>query len=102
MKRSEIVKIVSEKFEEFAANQQYTGFSNEGLTEVFLDLFLNEGMLPPEAADFNIGNNWEPEEVNTDIEQLRGVYTDLYWDNTAETLTYEKLLTAKEKLSNIE
>lgn len=23
------------------------------------------GMLPPEAADFNIGNNWEPEEVET-------------------------------------
>lgn len=32
------------------------------------------GMLPPEAADFNIGNNWEPEE---EIEKLRGIYTDL-------------------------
>lgn len=27
------------------------------------------GMLPPEAADFNIGNNWEPEE---EVETLYG------------------------------
>lgn len=105
MKRSEMLKRVCEKFEEFSTNQQYRGYSNEGLTEVFLDLFLNEGMLPPEAADFNIGNNWEPEKWAVEYKcskQLNGINTSEVIHDEAATLTWEKLLTAKEELSNIE
>lgn len=31
------------------------------LAHELLDMLEFQGMLPPEAADFNLGNSWEPE-----------------------------------------
>lgn len=47
MKRSEFIKKAAEMFEEHSNNQQYKGYSHEGLAETFLEIVQELGMLPP-------------------------------------------------------
>lgn len=47
MKRSEAVKKLAELFEEHSNNQQYKGYSHEGLADTFLQLAEQIGMKPP-------------------------------------------------------
>ena len=46
MKRSEFIKKVAEMMEDHSNNQQYKGYSHEGLAEVFLDIAEELGMKP--------------------------------------------------------
>lgn len=47
MKRSEMIKKVAEMMEDHSNNQQYKGYSHEGLAETFLDIAEELGMFPP-------------------------------------------------------
>lgn len=47
MKRSEFIKKAAEMFEEHSNNQQYKGYSHEGLAETFLKIVEELGMLAP-------------------------------------------------------
>ena len=62
MKRSEILKIIQQAIVDH--NKSIGDFEGYGAYshELILDRILEAGMLPPEAADFNLGNTWEPED----------------------------------------
>lgn len=51
MKRSELIKKAAEEFEEHSNNQQYKGYSHEGMVETVLDILEHLGMK----------QDWEPE-----------------------------------------
>lgn len=55
MKRSEAIKLLAKMFEEHSNNQQYKGYSHEGLADTFLDLVAEIGMLPPEHIIYDSG-----------------------------------------------
>lgn len=71
MKRSEMILKLTEGFQEHSNNQQYKGYSHEGLAETFLDLVLMYGMKPPyseaiyqknvRVAIEPTGYGWDPE-----------------------------------------
>jgi hypothetical protein len=65
MKRTEAIKKIAELFEEHSNNQQYKGYSHEGLAETFLDIAEHLGMLPPmqeiPAYQFLAANEWDEE-----------------------------------------
>ena len=75
MKKSELLALLKQDIEDAAGNLDLQA-------GMVLARCISVGMLPPEAADFNIGNNWEPEEPTVG--------------------NLNKLLTAKEELSIIE
>jgi hypothetical protein len=51
MKRSELIKKAAEEFEEHSNNQQYKGYSHEGMVETILDIFERLDMLKPFAVE---------------------------------------------------
>ena len=56
MKRKDAIKKAAELFEEHSNNQQYKGYSHEGLAETFLDIFEKQiGMVPP--PDLSVGDS---------------------------------------------
>lgn len=77
MKKSEMIKKLAEAFEEHSDNQQYKGYSHEGLAETFLELAEQLGIRPPfrevfpvhvESTGFPVilrsvySDTWEPED----------------------------------------
>lgn len=99
MKKSELLALLKQDIQDAADDLDLQA-------RMVLARCISVGMLPPEAADFNIGNNWEPEEpygksiveeVNTDIKRINDIAI-----SSVHTLTLKKLLTAKEELSIIE
>lgn len=57
MKRNDMVKSMVEFYESIP-----DGASSYHKMDMLLSRLERLGMLPPEAADFNIGNNWELED----------------------------------------
>jgi hypothetical protein len=55
MKRTEAIKKMAELFEEHSNNQQYKGYSHEGLSETFLDIAESIGMHPPQITKTDSG-----------------------------------------------
>lgn len=116
MRRSEVVNIMKELY-----NDIPDGASSYHKMDVLLYKLERLGLHPPETymkgmpeVDGNkVVLEWDDEneeelygesvvaEVNADIKALKGLCTASYIDDSIGTLTLEKLLTAKEKLSNI-
>lgn len=44
MKRSELIKKAAQEFEEYSNNQQYKGYSHEGIVETILNIFEHLGL----------------------------------------------------------
>lgn len=57
MKRSQMLEFIKS----FMIDGNYRNYTTTEADEL-LDMLEFQGMLPPEAADFNLGNTWEPED----------------------------------------
>lgn len=55
MKRSEMLELLKQDLKDSVGDVDLQA-------RMVLSRVLSCGMVPPEAADFNIGNNWEPED----------------------------------------
>lgn len=75
MKRTDAIKTIAELFEEHCNNQQYKGYSHQGLAETFLDIVERIGMKPPRVS-------------KEDCQAIMSVYYDGYtfyqWDEQLE------------------
>ena len=71
MKRSEMLAIIYDAFFDCLDIPNESFVTNKKFDEYILDKIEKAGMIPPEAADFNIGNNWEPEEPR--VEELNKI-----------------------------
>jgi hypothetical protein len=57
MKKSELLTLLRQDIKDAAGDLDLQA-------EMVLARCLSVGMLPPETANFNTGNNWEPEEID--------------------------------------
>jgi hypothetical protein len=116
MKRNDMVESMVEFYESIP-----DGASSYHKMDMLLSRLERSGMLPPEAADFNIGNNWGLEDkwtveyesseipygkvisdrINVELLKMRDTMVSECYDilkvykEPDGTLTVEKMLTAK-------